>query len=160
MKELAFRSGKESDLPLLKELFYETITSVCAKDYTAEQIKVWSSSIEKEERWLGIVRDQYMLLAEKDGEIVGFITLENSNYVDFIYVHKEYQGQKIAQQLYQKVEEEAKREGTTILSSDVSITARPFFERMGFEVLKEQRNERKGVALNNYKMSKTLLLNQ
>lgn len=35
-----------------------------------------------------------------------------------------------------------------------SVTARPFFEKRGYQVIKEQRVERQGILLNNYIMEK------
>ena len=45
------------------------------------------------------------------------------------------------------------------LYSEVSITARPFFERMGFKVIKHQEVEVKGQHLTNYVMKKYLSRN-
>jgi hypothetical protein len=42
------------------------------------------------------------------------------------------------------------------IEADVSITAVPFFEENGFEVIKEQYVERNCVKLKNFKMIKSL----
>lgn len=42
------------------------------------------------------------------------------------------------------------------ISGDISITARGFFEKNGFEVIKEQQNFRNNSCLINYKMVKKL----
>ena len=42
------------------------------------------------------------------------------------------------------------------MTSDVSKTARQFFEKVGFEVIEEQSVVRKNVELTNYKMKKKL----
>ena len=44
----------------------------------------------------------------------------------------------------------------TVLTSDVSKTARPFFEKVGFEVIKKQTVVRQGVELTNFKMKKKI----
>lgn len=157
MSNIIFREGNANDLPALKQLFFDTISWVCNKDYSDEQIEVWRNSVKNEERWNGIIQQQYVLIAEKDDVLLGFIALENKNYLDFLYVNKDFQGQKIALQLYQRIEERALTLDQGSLSSDVSITARPFFEKMGFRVVKEQIQKREGVSLMNYKMKKELL---
>jgi len=53
------------------------------------------------------------------------------------------------------IEKEAVSCGINELTADVSITAKPFFEKKGYEVLKKQSVERKGVLLTNYRMRKT-----
>ena len=41
-----------------------------------------------------------------------------------------------------------------LLTANVSITARPFFEQRGYRVVREQRILRRGVWLSNYRMEK------
>ena len=48
----------------------------------------------------------------------------------------------------------AKKNNIKRIFVDVSITAKPFFEKMGFSVLREQIIIRKGVELKNYPMEK------
>lgn len=40
------------------------------------------------------------------------------------------------------------------LTSEVSITAKPFFEKQGFQVDEEQKRKANQMCLTNYKMSK------
>jgi len=42
------------------------------------------------------------------------------------------------------------------LVSDVSITARPFFERAGFRLVEAQEVERQGVRLQNFRMERDM----
>jgi putative acetyltransferase len=42
------------------------------------------------------------------------------------------------------------------LTSDVSVAARPFFERFGFDVVREQRPSKDGVEMINYRMRKNI----
>lgn len=61
-----------------------------------------------------------------------------------------------ARQLLAHVDAQARSEGTPSLSADVSITARPFFERHGRTVEAEQHPVKAGVELTNYKMQREL----
>ena len=54
--------------------------------------------------------------------------------------------------LMQKILSTAGDNRIPYLYSNVSITARPFYERFGFKVAKEQHLELRGVKLTNYKM--------
>ena len=140
----------------MQHLYVDTIHAVCSKDYNAEQIAVWTSTADNTERWNNLLKNQLVIIAEKNNKLVGYGTLENANYVDFLYVHKDLQRQGIANSILAQLETQARKSGSMVLSSDVSITARPFFEKKGFKVLKEQKNMRKGVELINYKMQKML----
>jgi len=145
-----------SDLPEMQKLYAETIQAVCINDYSQQQIDVWKATAENTERWTNVVNEQLAVVAEKNHKLIGFGTLRDGNYIDFFYIHKDFQGQGIADKILSQLETHALKSGNFNLTSDVSITAKPFFEKKGFLVVKEQKNLRKGVELINYKMSKTL----
>ena len=150
------RKGQINDLTELQKLFVDTITTICSLDYDKQQIEVWTSSVENKQRWDEIITKQFILVAQDQNKIVGFATLDNGNYFDFLYVHKDHQRQGIAQQLLDDIEAEARRLKQPVLTSDVSKTAKPFFEKNGFKTLEEQTNIRHGVEIINYKMIKQL----
>lgn len=153
---MIFRTATIRDLDEMKKLYVETIQTVCTKDYTTEEIAMWSSSVQKTERWLDVIKSQYVLLAEINKQLVGYTTLRDNNYIDFFYVHKDFQRQGIAEQLLARIENLAIEHNTPVISSDISITARPFFEKKGYRVLKRQENQRGNLILINYKMEKNL----
>lgn len=155
-ERIRIRQAKQNDLDELQKLFVDTINAVCRYDYSTEQIAVWTSSIENTNRWVDKLMKQYFLIAEIDNKIVGFASLENYEYFDFMYVHKDYQRQGIADNLYSEILAKAIKHGSTLLTSDVSITAKPFFEKKGFKVIAEQKNDIKGIEVINYKMTKDL----
>lgn len=151
-----FKKATLSDLKEMQELYLGTIQSVCTNDYNPAQIEAWTSGVHNTERWIDVIRTQFVLLAVIENKIVGFGTLKDGNYMDFFYIHKEHQRQGIANELLTKLELEAQIQHSKIITSDISITAKPFFERKGFTVKAEQRNIRLGVELINYKMEKEL----
>jgi putative acetyltransferase len=150
------RKGQLNDLPKLQNLFVGTISTVCAEDYNADQIRVWISSVENKQRWIDIVTNQFLVVAESQDTILGFCSLDGGRYLDFLYVHKDFQGQGIAFKLYSAVEDEARKQQISTITSDVSKTAKPFFEKMGFTTVAEQSVVMQGIKLTNYKMTKEL----
>ncbi|MCM0664875.1 GNAT family N-acetyltransferase [Flavobacterium tyrosinilyticum] len=145
-----------SDLPEMQELFVQTIQSVCKNDYNPEQIEAWTYGINNKERWLEVIEKQYVLLAVIENKIAGFATLKGGNYIDFFYIHKDFQRQGIADKLLAELELEAQKQHSKMITSDISITAKPFFEKKGFVAKAEQKNIRLNVELINYKMEKQL----
>lgn len=150
------RKATISDLPEMQELFVQTIQSVCKNDYNPEQIEAWTYGINNKERWLEVIEKQYVLLAVIENKIAGFATLKDGNYIDFFYVHKDFQRQGIADKLLTELELEAQKQHSKMITSDISITAKPFFEKKGFVAKAEQKNIRLNVELINYKMEKQL----
>ena len=73
-----------------------------------------------------------------------------------LFVSPRYLRRGIARTLLGFVEEQARSAGASELTSDVSVVARPFFERFGFQVTKEQRPIKDGVEMTNYRMRKSI----
>ena len=147
----------ENDLPAITELFRSTIQSINSKDYTKEQIEVWSAGAGNTKRWQESIEKQYFIVAEIDGIITGFCSITPEGYLDFMYVHKDYQHAGIASALLTEIEIKADLQKNTEIYSDVSKTAKGFFEKMGYhcrEVVKEKAVN--GVIFENNVMVKKL----
>lgn len=151
-----FRKATISDLKEMQELYIETIKHVCKNDYNSAQIEAWTSGVKNKDRWLEVINTQFVLLAIIENKIAGFGTLKDSNYIDFFYIHKDFQRKGIADKILTELETEAKNYHSKTITSDISLTAKPFFEKKGFIAKAEQRNIRLGVELINYKMEKHL----
>jgi putative acetyltransferase len=154
---MKIRAGDLDDLEELQRLFVGSVTEVCSIDYDNEQVAAWASGVENKQRWNDILTQQVVIVAQDGGRIAGFFSLADGHYIDLFYIHKDYQRRGVATRLYTEVENEAKHQGRTVLTSEVSKTARGFFERMGFTVLQEQTVRIKGVGLVNYRMEKRLI---
>lgn len=72
------------------------------------------------------------------------------------YVHHEKQGLGIGHKLMSELEQKANALKLDEIYAEVSITARPFFERKGFQVRQKQDVLLRGQYLTNYKMGKPL----
>lgn len=153
---ITLRPATPNDLPAILQLFRETIETVCIPDYTPEQIRVWVDRGSDLQRWQTKLETQYFLVADQQGTLAGFGSLEGNSYIDLMYVHKDQQGKGIATALLTALEEEAGRHGVKTITSDVSTTARPFFERMGYRVLTERTRVLQGVPIRNYQMEHPL----
>lgn len=97
-----------------------------------------------------------MLLGEINNHLLGYGTLKDGHYIDLFYVHKDFLRQGIAGKLLEQLESQALKSQTEWLTADVSITAKPFFERNGFRVIAEQKKRIKNVELVNFKMGKRI----
>ncbi|NMA74347.1 MAG: GNAT family N-acetyltransferase [Bacteroidales bacterium] len=151
------RSATLSDIPELKKLYTDTVMSVNLKDYSIEEVEDWASCGDDRMQWHRLFSEQHFFVAENErSEIVGFASINDSGYIHSLFVHKDFQHQGIATLLYNTLERHAREKGAERVSSEVSITARPFFERQGFIVDEEQRRRANQLYLINYKMSKKL----
>src|SRR6218665_1950324 len=99
-----FKKATISDLNEMQELYIDTIKSVCKNDYNPEQIEAWIYGVNNKERWIEVIEKQYVLLAIIENKITGYGTLKDGNYIDFFYVHKDFQRQGIADKLLIELE--------------------------------------------------------
>ena len=101
--------------------------------------------------WDSSFRAHRTIVATENGEIVGFGDMDETGYLDRLYVHKDYQRQGVASAICDELERFAV--GKTF-STHASITAKPFFQHRGYCVVRQQEVIRCGVALTNFVMEK------
>lgn len=148
---MLIRKYKESDCAQMAQLFYDTVHTVNAADYDEAQLNAWATGEVDFEKWNASFLEHCTVIAEENGEVIGFGDMDNTGYLDRLYVHKDYQRLGAAAAICDALEGEINaREYTT----HASITAKPFFEKRGYAVIKKQQVERFGVTLTNYIMKK------
>lgn len=150
--EMIIRKYKPSDCKKLAELFYYTVHTVNAKDYTEEQLNAWADGKVNLNAWNESFLEHYSVVAEKDNEIVGFGDIDKTGYLDRLYVHSKYQNQGIATAICDELEWAF---SVSRITTHASITAKPFFLGRRYQVVKEQQVIRRGVSLTNFVMEKS-----
>ena len=152
---IAIKEATVDDVDEIINLFESTVKAVNKKDYSPEQIAIWTNTKDRN-IWTEKVENQTFYLAEKDHQIVGFSSIDDSGYIDFMYVHKDFQGHGIAKAMLTKIEKKAKELKLKKMYSSVSITAQPFFKSKGFVVYDKEHKELNGVSFTNALMQKVL----
>ena len=155
-KNIVLREYHSEDCSEIMQLFYDTIHSVNAADYNENQLDAWAPKKIDIAYWDSRFLQDHAVIAEKDGIIVGIGTLKSAGYFDLLYVHKDYQRIGIATLIADEIERYFRGNGITTVTTDASITARPFFTNRGYVVLKKQSVETRGQSLTNFKMQKML----
>jgi len=150
------RPYRPADKRYLQQLFFDTVHAVNARDYSPEQLNAWAPEEPDREVWARL-DNQYCFIVEYQKIIVGFTSLSLDGHVDFLYVHKDFQGRRIANNLLKQIERLARKKGLNCLATEASVTARGFFEKAGFIVLRENRKLLDGIAFRNFTMEKMLL---
>jgi putative acetyltransferase len=150
------RYYEAGDAPEIVRLFYGTVRSVNRADYSDEQVQAWAPCVPEPDEWHSRMAGRRSLVAEEAGEVVGFAELEDDGHLDMLYARQDAVGRGVGRRLYRAVEREAQAQGLRRVFTEASITARPFFERLGFRVVREQTVRRRGVPLTNFVMQKPL----
>lgn len=150
------RDYKKADAAEIVRLFYETAHSVNRPDYSREQVEAWVPEIPDATEWHRRMAKRKTFVAEQEGEVVGFAELEEDGHLDMLYVRSDLVGRGVGQSLYQAVEDWARTLESGFIFTEASITARTFFERQGFRIVREQTVRRRGVRLTNFVMEKSI----
>lgn len=147
---MEIRRYEQSDCKEIAELFYNTVHTVNAKDYTKEQLDVWATGKVDLEKWNQSFQEHFTVVAVDHNMIVGFGDIDKTGYLDRLFVHTDHQRKGVAAMICDQLEQMV--QGNII--THASITAKPFFEKRGFVVVKQQKVEREGVFLTNFVMEK------
>ena len=88
---MILRKYNSDDCLKLLKLFYDTVRTVNKKDYNDEQLSVWAPDNYIEEKyntWQKSLSENFTVIAEKNGDIVGFGDIEKNGYLNRLFVHK------------------------------------------------------------------------
>lgn len=151
------RPLEEKDIHDMQSLFHSTVLNVNIKDYTKEEVEDWASCGDDMEHWKEILfNNQFIGAFNEQGCLIGYSSMNKNGYMHSMFVHKDWQGKGIATLLLSEVEKIARQYKVKEITSEVSKTARPFFEHKGYVVECEQKQQANRLKLTNYKMKKVL----
>lgn len=148
---MLLRRYRSSDCNAIISLFRETVHTINRKDYSRKQCDAWAPAEMDIRQWDDLLSSHLTLVAIEGETIVGFADMDDTGYLDHLYVHADHQRRGIATTLCDALEAAIGRE---IYTTHASITARHFFEARGYAVVQEHQVKRRGVLLTNYVMQK------
>lgn len=134
-EKIKIRQAVNGDIPAIMSLFRDTVRYINSRDYTTEQIEVWSDTTGMEWAWERHIKEQYFIVAESERikGITGFSSIAKNGYLDFMYVHKDHQNEGVASALLKEIERKAVEQKNSEIFSHVSKTAKGFFLKRGYE---------------------------
>ncbi len=153
---IEIRLFEERDAEQIATLFHDTVRKVNIRDYSIAQVQAWAPDDIYFRDWVKVCSSRFTYVADDAGVVAGFGELEQSGHIDCFYCHSDYQGCGIGRRLYQAIEAKAVDLNLPRLFTEASITAKPFFLRMGFSVVKEQTVLCRGETFVNYAMEKMM----
>ena len=149
------RPALQSDAVELKNLFQNTVLAINRRDYSQAEVEDWASCGDDLSNIENMIKTHYFIVAvNQQSEIVGFSSITSQGYLHSMFVHKDFQGEGIATMLLNEIEQYAITNGIMRITSEVSLTARPFFEKKGYIVEEEQKRKANQLSLTNFWMAK------
>lgn len=157
MGGVVVRSYLAKDARNTLDVFLDAIVVTAAQDYSPEQVNAWAAPHERTiDEWHAARARAATRIAMIGAAVAGFADIDSQGHIDMMFVHSRFARRGVATALLGDLETYARGASIRRLTTDASITARPFFERYGFVVVAEQHPVRRGVQLSNYRMSKSL----
>jgi len=151
----SIRTAKQSDATVLKDLFQNTVLTVNRRDYSQEEVEDWALCGNDIFHIKDMINAHYFIVAaNQTSQIVGFSSITPQGYLHNIFVHRDFQRTGVATGLLNEIERYADMMGIKQIRTEASLTARPFFEKRGFVVEKEQKRKASKLFLTNFVMIK------
>lgn len=154
-KEIHVRDYHPDDVQALANIYFNTIQKINIQHYTEQQINVWAPTSSLEAAgWAKKFSRTKPIIATVGDEIVGFAEFEPNGHIDCFYCHHKWIRKGVGSALMKEILKRAKDNPIHLIFAEVSITAKPFFEKWGFRVINQQTIVRKGIELINFKMER------
>lgn len=138
------------------QVFFDAVHAGTADVYTKKQRNAWAGCTPNPDGWRNHFLGVQGYVAEVGDHMAGFMTIDQNGYIDLAFVRPDVMGRGVGRSLYQTVEAHARSQKMPQLTTEASLKAKPFFERMGWRVLCRQTVVKRTVPLTNFKMFKNL----
>lgn len=148
-----FRAGDEH---ALHSVFLSAVHELASKNYTPEQIQAWAPRDLDQGLWADRMQGIRPFVVVASGEIVAYADIQSSGYIDHFFVAAAHARQGVGSMLMEHIHKTARERAIRSLTSGVSLTAQPFFEKFGFAIVEQRMPVIRGVVVPNARMRKTL----
>ena len=113
------------------EVFADSVRELCKNDYEPTTIERWVASKSPESR-MEFIDKGLLWVAEIGDKIAGYLVSIPGEIVP-LFVASSYAGQGVGRALYEVGVEMAKKGGTSEIKLEATITAAPFYKKLGFK---------------------------
>ena len=157
-KQWRLRQATPADVAEMKEVFRQTVKGIDDKDYCKEEKADWAACADKQGLWERLVETLHAIVATtEEGKLAGFAAIADNGHLELMYVDTAWQRHKAGTAMLYELEDYARARGIKEITTEVSITARPFFEYHGYIAIKKQKRKAVDLCLTNFLMIKRLL---
>ncbi len=150
------------DMQATQEAHIKSIQKICCKDYSAEQIRVWSDVQYTSEHFnKSITQDFYKVVRHKKS-IHGFIHAGvhsdgKTGEIYGFYLTTALKGQGVGRRMIELALDHLKSKTLERIILSATLTAKPFYEHMGFKATGPMETECvRGASIECYKMEMVL----
>ena len=132
---IAVRQAEPRDAQAAADVLCRSITELCVLDHRGDPdtLTKWLANKRPENflSWLANI-DNFCVLGEADGQVVGVGLLHRSGEIRLCYLAPGAQRRGIGKAIYLALEVQAKAWGLRTLRLESTVSARQFYEALGF----------------------------
>ena len=134
---MKIRLIRDEDYAECARMHRQTIRNVNSKDYAEDVIRLWSGRNTVKKMRTGAPNVKRWVAVENN-KIIGYCDhhLLKSELLG-LYVHKDYMGRGIGSRLLKTAEASLKKRGCKKIEIEATITAKPFYMKHGYKVVKK-----------------------
>jgi len=155
---MLIREFQVGDEAALRAVFLSAVHESASRDYSAQQVNAWAPRAFDVDLWSQRMRRIAPFVVEISQQIVAYADVQQDGFIDHFFVSHTVEGQGVGSTLMQHLLGVASKRHVKVMSSLVSRTAQPFFEKFGFAVVEQLAPVVRGVVVPNARMEKTLRL--
>ncbi|GJM42598.1 MAG: acyltransferase [Ardenticatenaceae bacterium] len=134
---MQIRKATLEDAEAIWRLHHRSVLSLCAADYTSEQIANWvqHSTLARQQARL---KKHRVFVAEEEGHLIGFVRWNPATFeLCSLFVDPDFVRRGVASALMETACQDARACGVTKFWLDASLTAVPFYTATGWQTIKQ-----------------------
>ncbi len=148
------RTATELDIDRILELCHNSILLSCRGDYDIDQLNSWTYIGFTPDSLMRLMNDSKIFLMEDHSGIIGVASIVKEHHIHLLYIHHERQGCGYGKQLLSYMEFLIFCKGYKSISLRASITAKPFFLKSGYTIVREHQSLIGNQSLTSFEMKK------
>jgi GNAT superfamily N-acetyltransferase len=129
------RRAQREDAESISRVIIAALRETNAKDYSEAVIARVEQSFSPA-AVLGLLERRLVFVAVNEDNIIGTASLDG-HVVRTVFVQPQFQGCGVGRALMERVEQAAIEEGVLVLAVPSSVTAEPFYAKLGFSSLRD-----------------------
>lgn len=153
---VVLRTAEEGDLERLAELFTKTVRTLGPAYYSHDQVEAWAAAACDRAKFRAWILDAETLVAEQDGQVVGFCGIARDGHITGLYVDAAWTRKGIGRRLLEEILQVGVREGIARCYAEANPLSLPVFLRAGFVQTGTEVVERQGASFTRDLVEKTL----
>ena len=120
MDAVTVRPFADGDAEVTARIYFDAVHIGAKGHYDESQRRAWAPDIPATKPWRDRLRSQRTFIAELGERVVGFMTIDDSGYIDLAFVAPDMTARGIAGRLYEVVEAQAARSAIPKLHTHAS----------------------------------------